>query len=301
MSYVLITPIKDEAKNLQQLKNTILNQTVRPIVWIIADSGSKDRNLQIAKKLFEGYDWIHVIQQKQFFEKGYSHKNFAEAINEGYSYAKKLCSENGINYSFVGKTDATPILAKNYFETLLTEMKKDPRIAITCGSQKLHYKDKKIDVKPLRGIPLTAFNDIRLYRKEFFEEMGGYPLAPSPDGILLIKAKNRGWKVKIIPETYFVKPRLGGSKIGIWKGNKSKGKTMYVLGYNLLLMLFNALYLSFKFPPHYQALPIIWGYLLSAIRREEKIEDEEILEYYGKKRLKEVIYALLSRGNAYEK
>jgi len=237
MSYVLITPIKDEAKNLQQLKNTILNQTVKPLVWVIVDSGSEDGGFQIAKELFEEYNWIHVIQQKQFFEKGYGYKNFAEAINEGYSYAKKLCSENGIDYSFVGKTDATPILAKDYFETLLTEMKKDPRISISCGSQKLYYKGKKIDVKPMRRIPLTGFNDIRLYRREFFEEVGGYPLAPSPDGILLVKAKNRGWKAKVIQETYFVKPRLGGSKIGVWEGNELKGKAMYALGHNPLHML----------------------------------------------------------------
>jgi len=47
---------------------------------------------------------------------------------------------------------------------------------------------------------------------------------------------------------------------------------------------------------------MIWGYFLSAIRREEKIEDEKILEYFGKKRLKEVIRALLGKGgSAYEK
>lgn len=289
MGYILLTPIKDEVMNLQRLKNTIFRQTSRPLMWVIVDSGSKDGSFEVAKELFVGNCWVHIIQQKRFFETGYGYKNFAEAINEGYSYAKKICCEKAIDYSFIGKTDATPILAENYFETLLREMKKDSKIAVTCGYQKLYYKGKKIDVMPFNGLSLTAFNDIRLYRKEFFEELGGYPLTPSPDTILLIKAINHGWKVKIVNETYFLKPRLGGSKIGILKGSVLKGKAMFALGYHPLLVLLNALYQSLKFPPHYQALPMICGYFLGIIGREEKIDDNEILEYFWKKRLKEAI------------
>ena len=298
MSYILITPIQNESENLPKLKDTIINQTIKPLIWVIVDSGSTDNSYQLAKELFKDYEWVHIIKQKRFFEKGYGYKNFAEAINEGYSYAKNLCIKKQIYYSFIGKTDATPILNKDYFEILLEEMKEDNRLAITCGFQKLHYKNQKIYITPLYKIPLTGFNDIRLYRKEFFEEIGGYPLAPSPDGILLIKAKNKGWKVKVVRDAYFVKPRLGGSKIGIWEGCKLMGKGMYILGYHPLLMLLNVLYNSIRFPPHYQLLPMIWGYFLGTIQHEKKIEDNEILEYFGKKRLKEVIYAFFGKDRS---
>lgn len=294
MNYILITPIKDEVENLPRLKEIVLDQTVKPLIWVIVDSGSEDGSFQLSRRLFVKYEWVYIIKQQKIFESGYGCENFAEAINEGYEYAKNLCYEKGINYSFVGKTDATPVLAKDYFGTLLSYMNDDPKIAITCGTQILHYKGKRITIGSLFNVPLTGFNDIRLYSKQFFEEVGGYPLTFSaPDGILLIKAVNRGWKIKVIDKTNFIKTRLGGSKLGIWKGLILKGKKLYFLGHHPVLLLLNAFRISFKSPPHYQALPMIYGYLQCVIERHEKIQDKEVLEYY-EKRLKEIICRLLS-------
>lgn len=291
-NYILITPIKDEYENLLKLKQTVFNQTIRPKLWVIVDGNSKDESLKIAHKIFKEYKWIYIIKQNQFFEKKYSHRNFAQAVNEGYEYAKSISYNKGIIYSFIGKIDATVILMKDYFEILLSEMEKDPKLAIICGLQVLYYKGKNIYFRPLPSIRFTGFNDIRLYRKEFFENICGYPLTSSPDGNLLIKAVNREWKIKVTNETYHVETRLGGSKIGTWKGMKLKGKAMYTLGYHPILMCLNAFYTSLKFPPYYQGLPMILGYILGVIRRDEKILDEEILQYYGEKRLKDIIHSI---------
>ncbi|MFH2112159.1 MAG: glycosyltransferase family A protein [Candidatus Bathyarchaeota archaeon] len=299
MNYILLTPIKDEQENLSVLKETVLNQIVKPKVWVIIDGNSKDDSIQTADKLFKKYEWISIIKQKNFLERGYSHMNFAQAVNEGYHYAKNICKDKNINYYFIGKIDATVKLTKDYFKMLLLEMNDDPKLAITCGSHIYYYKRKKI-INNIFEMPLTGFEDIRLYRKEFFEEIGGYPLFYSPDSILLIKAINRGWNVKISDKTYFIDTRLGGTKIGIWNGMKLKGKSMYVRGYHPILMFLNALYISLKFPPHYQALPMICTYLSNFIRQEEKIQDEEILEYYGKKRLKDIIHSLFNYYSTYE-
>ena len=290
MSYVLITPLVNEEKNLLNLKNTVLNQTLRPVLWIIVDGGSDDDSFNLATKIFKNYDWIEVVHQKKFYEKTLGHLNFAEAINEGYTALKKISQEKKVNYEYVGKTDATPILCENYFQTLLSKMKFNKELAITCGIQEVFTSNNRIKLEPLENIPLSGFNDMRLYRKDFFEEIKGYPLTPSPDSVLLIKAVEKGYKVKVIQEISFLKPRLGGSKIGFWNGFKLKGKNMYILGYHPFLALINALQVSRKIPPHYQFIPMLWGFLLSILKRENKIPDLEIREYYGKKRLKEIMY-----------
>src|SRR5690606_4757722 len=169
-------------------------------------------SFNIANELFSNYDWIQVIRQKKFYDKGYSHKNFAQAINEGFEYSRQFCEHNGLHYTFIGKTDATPILKENYFEYLIKEMGVNSNMVITCGEQVLKYDGKVYNIKS------SAFNDIRLYRRDFFEDVEGYPIFYSPDVILLIKAKNMGRDVEIVHETNFIKPRLGGSKEGIWKG-----------------------------------------------------------------------------------
>jgi len=293
-NYILITPIKDEYENILRLKQTVLNQTVKPILWVILDGDNNDDSFQMINKIFEEYEWIYIIKQKKFHERGYSHINFAQAVNEGYQHAKHICKKKGISYSFIGKIDATVLLAKDYFKILLSEMKKDQKLAIICGRETLYNKGKKTKTH-LFNIPRIGFKDIRLYNKEFFEGVAGYPLSYCPDSILLIKAINNGLNVKISDEACFIETRLGGTKIGIWKGMKLKGKAMYVLGYHPILLFLNALYTSLKTPPHYQGLPIIWEYILCILRRDEKIKDEDVLEYYGKKRLKEIINSILGK------
>ena len=295
MNYILITPMKDEEEHLIRLERTIVSQTIKPLVWVVVNSGSIDNSFQTATKLFKPYDWIYVINQKKFLENGYSHKNFAQAVNEGYKFAYRLCEKKRLVYRYIGKTDATPILAKNYFETLLLEMEKEPKLAITCGIQKLVYNKKTYNADSIHNIPLTGFNDIRLYRKEFFEKIGGYPITFSPDGVLLIKAENRGFGLKVMENTFFIKARIGGSKTGLCRGFKLYGRGMYTLGYHPLLILASSLYNSYKFPPHYQALFIIYGYLLCWVQDTQKVDDDEVIEYFGKKRLHEIFHALVHR------
>jgi glycosyltransferase involved in cell wall biosynthesis len=294
LSYVLITPIKNEKENLPQLKTAILNQTLLPVVWVIVDSGSTDGSFDLAEDLFHGCEWIKIIHQRTFCGQGHTSQNMSEAINEGYERANKECSDNHANYSFVGKTDATPILRPDYFETLHEEMEKDRQLAFTCGIERLKYRGKVKEVRPTGSFSNTGYNDIRLYKKQFFEEIGGYPLAPFPDGCLQLKAANRGWKYGIVERTNYEKPRLGGAKSGVWHGYKTKGSKMYVLGYHPLLLVLHAIHSSVKFPPHYQFGPIALGYLSSAVRREKQVDDDELKKYFGRERLYELLSDLLS-------
>ncbi|MEN6554071.1 MAG: glycosyltransferase [Methanobacterium sp.] len=287
MSYVLITPFKDEEKNLADLKETVLNQTVKPLLWVMVDSNSLDNSFNLAKNLTENYEWIHVIKQDNLFEKGYGHINFAEAINEGYEHAKNLCACNGIKYDYIGKLDAAVSLENEYFEVLMEEMENNDNLAFTCGIVHFILGDNtRIVAKPSSKSETFGAHDIRLYRKNFFEEMKGYPLNYSPDTILLIKAINRKWDVKTLTSTYYEKKRLGGvggSKQGVWSSYKLKGKAMYCLGYDMIFLFLNSFYISIKFPPHYQGFAIIHGYILSIINQDKKIDDKEIRDYFGKR------------------
>ncbi|MGZ4846371.1 MAG: glycosyltransferase family 2 protein [Halobacteriota archaeon] len=290
MSYVLITPIKNEAENLPQLKAIVLDQTMLPVVWIIIDGNSTDESFSLAEDLFADYPWVKVVRQQFFCGRGY--QNMSAAINEGYNYAKKHCADNHTSYAYVGKIDATSILQPDYFAILFEEMERDPQLAFTCGVDCLLYRGKLKEITPRGNFSNTGYSDVRLYQKRFFEEIGGYPLTPFPDGCLQLKAANRSWKYAIVERTRCEEPRVSGAKNGVWSGYIAKGRDMYVLGYHLLLMLLSATNISITFPPHYQVVPIAIGYLSSAIRREKRVEDDEIRNYYGRQRLRELWHDL---------
>ena len=292
MNYILITPIKDESESLPKLKETILNQTVKPLAWVICDGNSKDGSFQIAMDLFKDYEWVHVIKQKTFFESGYWHKNFAAGLNDCYQYAKEIAKNNDIKYGFVAKTDATPVLSSNYFEILIEEMEKDPKLAFVCGLETFQLKNSKIEYNQVAGISGTGLNDVRLYRKDFLEEMQGFPVTNSPDVVIEIKALNKGWNFKLINRARFTEPRLGGSKMGLWNGYRLEGKVKYSLGYPILLVLLSTVYSCFKYTP--KGIAILFGYFSSYIGREKKINDEEVLEYFDN-RLMQIVLELMKR------
>lgn len=296
LNYILITPVLNEARHLPKLRDTVAGQTVKPIVWVIGDGGSTDKSFEIATEIFKEYGWVHVIRQCHFSEEGYSHKNFANNVNDCLEYAKKVCADGKIDYAFVGKTDATPALSCDYFEKLLSAMARNPKIAFACGSQYMQRAapgegaDQKSSWKVVNG-----FNDIRLYRREFIEGMGGYPVSFAPDTVLMIKALNRGWEVNKVEKAYFVKTRLNGSKIGFWNGYRQKGAGMYQLGYHPVLIFLSALLFTRTYP-FYLGVAVLYGYVMAFARNEGKINDGEVIQYFWKERLVQVCKGKISEG-----
>jgi len=99
--YLLVTPIKDEKPNLPKLRDTIFNQTLLPKLWVIVDSGSTDGSYETAIEVFKDINWVRIIKQKKFFEKGYGHKNFAQAVTEGIREAIRLAKKYSIDYKYI--------------------------------------------------------------------------------------------------------------------------------------------------------------------------------------------------------
>jgi biofilm PGA synthesis N-glycosyltransferase PgaC len=173
LSYVLITPIKDESENLPQLKTTILNQTLLPVIWVAVVGCSKDRSFHRAEHLFRDYEWIRIILQQHFCEGGDSYKNMTAAINEGYACAKKQCADRHLTYSYVGKKDMTPILCPDSFEILYDEMERDPKLAFACGIERLNYGGKVKEVRAFSHFSNMANTNVRHNSKDFLMKSAG--------------------------------------------------------------------------------------------------------------------------------
>jgi len=287
MDYIMITPMYNESTYLQKLKETILNQTVRPALWVIGDGNSTDNSYAIATETFKEYDWIHIIRQKHFYNNGYSHQNISYNTNDCLDYARNTSAEKNIEYAFVGNMDASLYLSNMCFELLKQEMEKDPGLAFTCAQQisqpiSINEINNKGPFKIYKGL-----NNCRLYRKEFIYEIGGYPITFSPDSVLKVKALNRGWRIKKVEKAYTLQRRRPGCKRGCWKGYQLFGNGMYNLGYHPLLLLLNVLYTSISYP-YYIGLAIGYGYIQAFIRNDQKITDSEVREYFWNKRLAEI-------------
>ena len=55
VSYVLVTPIRNEVTNLENLVESVFKQTIKPVLWVIAvDSNCVDGSYEAAYRMLKG-------------------------------------------------------------------------------------------------------------------------------------------------------------------------------------------------------------------------------------------------------
>lgn len=297
MNYILLTPLKNEKKYLPYLIQSVVSQTVLPKIWVIIDGGSTDGSLRILKDFSRKHDWIYIKEQENFSDDG-GHINFALGVREGYEYAKTVCSDENVKYDYVGKIDADALIPPNFFERLMEELEKNHQIGVASGIQYTLkpgvrvsvYEDiRETDVNKNYFLP-DEIPDKRLYRKEYLEEVGGFPISKfSPDTVLLAKFRINGWSIQSFEDLKIYNLREDtGIERDVWESAKLMGQGRYYLNYHPLLLLLGALYLFTK-KPHYHAFGYIFGYIYSLMNKKEKIDDQIIKEYFRWKRLVEIL------------
>lgn len=282
--YILVTPAKDEEKNLPNLIQSVITQIFKPIVGVIVDDGSTDDTPNIIRKAQEKYEWIQSVQLEEHPRD--IGKRYAHVCNTGFDFAIKYCKERNIKYGYIGIVDADIILEKEFFEKLIKEFEKNPKLGIASGSEYYYNSNKELVLEKMRDeLPMGC---MRLWRKECFDEVGrGYPSSYFPDSVSNVIAKLKGWDLKIFKHIKAIQSRKTHSAEGLWKGYKVIGMSDYYRDYHPLFVVIKGLkYLYCRSP--YLGIAYLYGYFISVIRRMEKIDNEEVRNYYRHKH-KEII------------
>lgn len=296
MNYILAVPAWNEEKNLPRMMESIIKQTVTPSLCVIVDDGSTDNTPRIINELEQNFSWIrHRTLPKNVpnrLQPWGPSMHFATVVNEGFKYAQELCSKSGITYDYLGKVDADVILPEDYFERLLKEFQKDPRLGIASGEMyQATVKDNIVAIghpnQHIRGFPDSPTDAARLYRKACFDDIGGFPLMHySPDGIALAKARLHGWRTQRFKEIRIFSIRVG-ARGNTWRKYQSEGYAHYCMDHGPILNLLKVSTALFE-RPHWGVFAWLYGYFLAFLHREAKIADPELRYYYRHQRLREI-------------
>lgn len=281
--YIVVTPCRNEEKNLPNLVQSIVAQTIRPALWVIVDDGSTDSTPEIIKEAVKKNEWIKGIRLNS--SKRDLGLHLASIVRRGFDFAVEYCKKNGIDYNYVGNLDGDLTLEHSFFENILKGFEKDPELGVASGGTKHIIGDRikyaKIEVDEPSGGHM-------LIRRKCFEDCGGFPLSYAMDSVLKAKARLRGWKTKRFEESIATEIRDVNSAEGYWRGFVYKGETSYYLNHNPLHVMIRTILYLFR-RPYYIGIAYIIGYLSDFIQRKEKIEDDEIKKYFwnkGKKIIK---------------
>src|SRR5689334_1691377 len=82
LTYVLITPARNEAALIEETIRSVVQQTVLPRKWLIVDDGSTDRTGEIIDKWARKHDWIERMAAPPRAERTFAGK--AAALMAAY-------------------------------------------------------------------------------------------------------------------------------------------------------------------------------------------------------------------------
>jgi len=291
--YVLISPCRNEADFMRQTLDSVAAQSIRPATWVIVDDGSTDDTPQILAQYAARYDWIRVVTRRDRGRRAIG-PGVIDAFYAGYE------TIDPDDYDYVCKLDLDLRLPPRYFETLMTRMEANPRLATCSGKAYLEIDGKLVNERQGDEASIGAS---KFYRVSCFKALGGFVREVMWDGIDCHRCRMHGWIACSWddPELRFVHLRpMGSSQQSIYAGRMRHGFGQYYMGTGFLYMLANAINRLNEKPYVVGSLVMLWGWLSSALQGKPRFEDPEFRRFLrryqwrvllrGKRRAIEEIY-----------
>ena len=185
MSYLLVSPCRNEAAYMRITLDSVVTQTVKPTLWIIVDDGSSDDTPRILAEYAERYPFIKVITRENR-----GHRSVGPGVIEAFYHGYDQVDVSQFDY--VCKFDLDLDLPPRYFEILIERMQQNRRIG-TC-SGKAYFRNKKSGelISEKCGDEMSV-GMTKFYRRSCFEEIGGFVRQVMWDGIDCHKCRQYGW------------------------------------------------------------------------------------------------------------
>lgn len=263
----IVTPLRNEEKNIDKLFDAISKQSINIFSWIILENGSTDGSKKMLKNMacpknVEHLEILNLTENSINYELG---SNYARIINYGFNFLKEKSYFNQID--FIGILDSDIFLEQQYYEKILDLFNNDLRLGISSG----------IIINLDGSIEKTSNNWVRggcrLWRKKCFDQIG-YLVGPSADSLSTAKAFCNGWLA--YPEMNAVAySRPVGSRVNY----RYYGDASYFRGCNPAYIFVKSIYYLFtlKFKA---SQGLFLGYFSSILKNKDRVKDKQVLNYY---------------------
>ena len=274
--YVIITPVRDEARFIEQTIASIRGQTVTPAKWVIVNDGSTDGTGELAERHAAEAPWIRVVHRtnRGFRKPG---GGVMEAFRDGYETLQ--CNE----WDFLVKLDGDLTLPAEYFERCFEHFERDVRLGIgggvICHAQQGAWRVEKNPRFHVRGAT-------KIYRKECWQEIGGLWMAPGWDTIDEVKANMLGWRTYSFGELQVFHYRLTGTAEGLLRDRTKHGLACYVAGYHPLFLIASCLRRLVQRPYIAGSMATLYGFMKGYWIRTGQVNDPQMIAYLRSQQLR---------------
>ncbi len=278
--YVVITPVKNEARYLEHTILSIMNQTRLPKRWIIVDDNSTDATVDMVYRYLPKLNYLQLIRRNNPIQARRRGQGVVEAFYSGYEIIQNE------HFDYIVKLDGDLKFSNDFFEQLLNRFKSDPELGLASGVSYIE-KDGKWVIEPAaKGY---THGETKMYRRECFQDIGGLVPSMGWDGIDHIKAIMNGWKAVGFDDIVFYHLRPQGKGTGLLNAAYEEGICCHFMGYHPLFFILRSFKRMFEKPLMMGGLVMIGGYLVSIFTRKKRIEDLRFISFLRKNQLKRIL------------
>lgn len=271
-NYILISPVRDEEKYIVQTLDSVINQTIKPAKWIIVDDASSDRTPEIIASYRKKFPWIEILRIDRDTARQPG-SPIVNAFNRGYQMIK------GGEFDFVVKLDCDLRFAPDYFEKLLKEFEKDPRLGIASG---IYLQDHGKGWMPIKMPAYHTAGACKFMRKQCFTQIDGFVATKGWDTIDEIRAQMNGWRTRHFVELVMYHLKNEGSGIGILKTSVMHGEIFYMTGGSKLFFIAKVLHrMVTTRPVLIGGLMLLYGYLKPFLKRRKRLVTDDEAKFYS--------------------
>jgi hypothetical protein len=268
LTYVVVTPARNEADNLSRLAGSLEMQTVAPTAWIVVDDRSTDETVSVVRELQKSTPWIALTSRPA--DPGQAGRGRgASVVPSIHAGIDAIEQPAGV----VAKVDADVSFDPDYFERLLTAFADDPSLGIASGTC------LEVDGGVWRPRFQTGgmiWGAARAYRWDCLQDVLPLEQRMGWDGIDVAKANALGWTTKALLDLPFYHHRAEASRERTrWHAWAIQGEACHYMGYRPTYLLARTLHTMRRDPA---AVAMLWTYITSKLRRAPRLPDAGVRE-----------------------
>jgi glycosyltransferase involved in cell wall biosynthesis len=281
MTYLAITPVRNERDHFARTIASMEAQTIRPCFWVIVDDGSSDGTGDLADQAAREHDWIRVVHRpdrgarKQgggVIEAFYD--GFALVADEPWDYLVKLDGDLGFD--------------ADYFQRCLERFAADTKLGIGggniwCDLKGIVYEDGAEDP------PFHVRGATKIYRRATWDAIDGIARMTGWDTLDELKANMLGWRTYKLKDIRIWQLKATGSADGDWRNWTKNGLANYIAGYHPLFMCAKCLRRLVRTPSLLQPLGLGWGFLKGYALGAPRIPDRQLVTYVRQQQLNRLL------------
>jgi len=276
LSYVLITPARNERDLIEGAIRSVIAQTHLPSKWVIVSDGSTDGTDEIVARFAKKHTWIESLRMPEHRDRSFASK--AVCFNAGYDHLKST------NFDLIGNLDADITFGQDYYEFLVGKFAELPRLGVAgtpfvqdANQPQNHtYAHQFADLQHVSGA-------CQMFRRRCFEEVGGYtPIKGGGiDWVAVTTARMKGWETRtFLEKTCFHHRKMGTANRNPLMARFRHGQEDYYVGGHLLWQLLRGIFQMKTKPLVLGGLFLILGYFWAMARRVRRPVSAELVSFH---------------------